>query len=719
MGEVMGWKSFALACVLGLAGTGAGAETYDWKTVPFQGGGFVQGFLYHPRQKDILYTRTDVGGMYRFDFARDRWIPLMDGFGRDDWDCFGVLSFAIDPNAPDRVYATCGLYLSDRVPDAGVLRSDDRGAHWLKTTLKGVKLGGNALGRGTGERLQVDPRNGDILWLGTNQNGLLKSTDRGVNFTRVTAFVPKSVTTVLVNGDTVYAGSGETGDGLYRSTDGGLTFSHIDGSPHLIPHQTALDSDGALYVTFADGPGPHGVTDGAVWKLKDGAWSDISPARPSKDLTFGYSGLDIDRQHAGTLVVTTSDRYPGLDDIYLSHDGGATWKPVKPQAEHHPETHAWLTSYVTGHDEDGPNRRDMGHWMDAVKINPFNADELVYGTGYGVWRTRNLSALDSGGTVDFAFANDNLEETVILGLEAPPKGARVLMAAGDVGGAAFTDLDRTPSHGLFTPENKTNQSIAFAALAPNILVRSVDYEEARGFVSNDGGETWIALPSSPPPIATRDWSNHRAGKIAISTKGHTLVWVPENEPAYYSSDMGKTWTLSRGWPAAERGQEVIADKVNDATFFAFDRKMSRILVSRNRGQSFDVLTADLPKFEGWGGQLRAVPGREEELWLASPAGLYHIHGGKPSAISGVDAAWQVTFGKAGRGHDYPAVFLWGKVHGEEGLWRSDDSGATWIRINDDAHRFGQMRAIAGDPNRYGVLYIAPDGRGVMVGRPSK
>ena len=85
----------------------------------------------------------------------------------------------------------------------------------------------------------------------------------------------------------------------------------------------------------------------------------------------------------------------------------------------------------------------------------------------------------------------------------------------------------------------------------------------------------------------------------------------------------------------------------------------------------------------------------------------------------VTTAWQVTFGKAAPGRDYPAVYLWGKVRGVEGLWRSDDAGKGWTRINDDAHQFGVMRAIAGDPREYGVLYIAPDGRGVMVGKPAQ
>ncbi len=716
------------ASLLALAG-GAQAATkarpYGWSTIPFGGGGYIDGFLYHPKVPNLLYVRTDVGGAYRFDYKARRWIPLMDGFGKSDWDCFGTLSLAVDPNNAKRLYATCGLYLSPQVPQAGVIASDDQGRTWRKTTLP-FRLGGNALGRGTGERLQVDPKNGDRLFLGTNQDGLWMSADRAKSFTRVPGYPKKGVTFVLFGDGVIYAGSGTNtsewqgsgGGGVFVSRDDGKTFSLIPGSPMLIPHQAALDSHGALYVTFADGLGPHGVTNGAVYRLDpSGAWSDITPAKPSAAEPFGYSGLDLDRSHPGTVVVSTSDRYGAThDDLYVSHDRGVTWAGVSQNAAHKSDGYPWLKAYMGGDDKDGGARRNMGHWMDAVKINPFNADELVYGTGYGVWMTGNLSALDRKQTVDFDFADANLEETVVLGLESPGTGPRVLMAAGDVGGTAFDDFSKSPSSGLFTPENKTNQSVAFAALKPNVVVRSVDYEKARGFISYDGAQTWAPLPSAPAPIATADWSKHRAGKLGISAKATAMVWVPEGEGAYYSKDAGKTWTLSAGWTVTGRGGEVIADPFKDSVFYAYDRKSGAIVISDDGGATFKPYASGLATD---GAQLRAMPGRSGDLWLAAATGLYRVSGGKSVAVKGVDAAWAVTFGKAARAAKTPAVYLWGKVSGVEGLWRSDDAGKAWVRINDDAHRFGQMRAIAGDPNRYGVLYISPDGRGTMVGTPAK
>ena len=47
-------------------------------------------------------------------------------------------------------------------------------------------------------------------------------------------------------------------------------------------------------------------------------------------------------------------------------------------------------------------------------VTPSDPDTMLYGTGYGVWMTHDLGAADSGGTVNFEFAVDNLEETVTL-----------------------------------------------------------------------------------------------------------------------------------------------------------------------------------------------------------------------------------------------------------------------------------------------------------------
>jgi hypothetical protein len=55
---------------------------------------------------------------------------------------------------------------------------------------------------------------------------------------------------------------------------------------------------------------------------------------------------------------------------------------------------------------------------------------------------------------------------------------------------------------------------------------------------------------------------------------------------------------------------------------------------------------------------------------------------------------------------------------QAGVWRSLDGGLNWSRINDDAHQWGlRFRAVSGDPRRFGRVYLATDGRGILYGDP--
>ncbi|MBW8840913.1 MAG: hypothetical protein JF608_03710 [Sphingomonadales bacterium] len=701
----------------------AGAARYAWRSVPFGGGGFVNGFAWHPREKGLLYTRTDVGGAYRYDPVAKRWLPLLDHLGRDEGDLMGVLSIALDPANPDVVHLACGEYLGAFAQDAAVLSSFDRGRTWRKTPL-GLKLGGNGDGRGGGERLQVDPNKPDILVLGTSQDGLQRSVDGGKSFRRIAAFPAKRVSLVLfdaksgkpgVPSATLYVGA-DNGDGtgaLYASSDGGATFARMDGAPRLVPQRAALDGDGNLYTTWLDGGAPAGGKAGGVWKRDAGTgrWRDISPMKPGgANPLFGYCALDTHPLRPGTLIAGTMNRWALHDDIYLSRDGGNSWKPIGAYARHDPGRYAWAKAYMKGEDI-------MGHWIADARFDPSDPDTMLYGTGYGVWMTHDLGAADSGGTVNFEFAVDNLEETVTLDVMSPSGGATLFVAVGDVSGAAYDDLAKTPAAGLFLPVTENSVSIDCPELAPKHVVRTVD-GPAGGYVSHDGGASWQPFPARPR-LADGQQGWRGGGKIAISAKGGSLVWVPNRQTAYHSSDWGKTWNACQGWPQGLDGQfEPVADRAVEGVFYTYDRVAS-ILISVDGGTAFKPVISGLPKLEGWqGAQLVATPGKMRDLWLAGPWGLFHSAGPDTNMaqIKGVTEAWLVCLGKSAADGGYPAVYLWGKVRGIEGVWRSDDIGGTWARINDDAHRFGALRTIAADPLEYGTVYLGTSGRGVIVGK---
>ena len=52
-----------------------------------------------------------------------------------------------------------------------------------------------------------------------------------------------------------------------------------------------------------------------------------------------------------------------------------------------------------------------------------------------------------------------------------------------------------------------------------------------------------------------------------------------------------------------------------------------------------------------------------------------------------------------------------------GTYRSDDEGASWQRIDDPDHQFGNISCLTGDPRRYGRVYLCTGGRGVIYGDP--
>src|SRR5690606_16375188 len=142
-------------------------DTYTWRNAVINGGGFVPGIVFNETEADLIYARTDIGGLYRWQEDTQTWKPLLDWVGWDHWGYTGVVSVATDPVEPGRVYAAVGTYPNDRDPNNGaVLYSDDYGETWGTAELP-FKQGGNMPGRGMGERLVVDPADNGVLYLGT------------------------------------------------------------------------------------------------------------------------------------------------------------------------------------------------------------------------------------------------------------------------------------------------------------------------------------------------------------------------------------------------------------------------------------------------------------------------------------------------------------------------------------------------------------------------
>ena len=688
---------------------------------------------------------------------------MLDWMPYKDLNLMGIESIAVDPADASRVYLACGTYTNAHTPNGAILRSADRGKTFERTDVP-FKFGGNEDGRGNGERLAVDPADGRVLYLGTRHDGLWRSGDWGVTWARVASFpaieeavppVPPAVPGETpeehyrrqpIRGDgvvfvkfapaqgggsaphatqTIYVGVSLMGRAnLFVSHDGGGSWHEIAGEPTgYRPERAALSADGFLYVAYGTAPGPSHMTDGAIWKLntRDGAWTDITPDRPvAGSKAFGYAGISVDAQHAQSLIVSSFGRpgSAGGEDIFRSTDGGAHWTPIFGSGGTYDYR---LAPYV---------KPTPIHWLFDIEIDPLNPDHATFTTGYGGWETFDLTAADHAKPTHWSSLASGIEETVGLALESPAAGAPLISGIGDYGGFVHWDLDHPAPEGASAPPRFSNTTdVKSAVLRPEIVVRvGVNAEhkpDANLSYSLDGGRTWQGTQTTPA-------AGSQSGTVAVSADGATWIWTPEHKEAYLTQDRGVTWKAVQGLPS---GLRVVSDPGEAKGFYAISLQEQTVYRSVDRGAMFAAMPFTLsdgvaglhitPRADERGGQdqIYPEPGKHGDLWFAAFNGLYlgstdegtrEVHFKR---MPGVQEIHGFGFGKAAPKHAEDAMYLIGTVAGQPGIFRSLDGAGSWTRINDDAHQWGLVLQIAGDPKQYGRVYVGTHGRGIFYGDP--
>ncbi|MEV0096081.1 cellulose binding domain-containing protein [Streptomyces sp. NPDC050738] len=727
---------------------GAEAAAAAWKNVAIHGGGFIPGIIFSRTRKDLVYARTDIGGAYRWSTATSTWIPLLDSVGYDHWGWNGVVSMAIDETAPDKVYAAVGMYTNSWDPGNGaVLRSSDLGATWQSAQLP-FKLGGNMPGRGMGERLAVDPNLGSVLYLGTpSGNGLWRSTDSGATWAKVASFTnagtyradpsdtsgynsdlqgvvwvtfDPSTGTAGTRTQHIYAGVADKDNTVYRSTDAGATWSRLAGQPTgYIAHKGVLDHvNKRLYLATSDTGGPYDGAKGDVWRydITAATWTRISPVpSDSADDYFGYSGLSIDRTNPDTLMVATQISWWPDDIIFRSTDAGATWTRIWDFANYPSRSFRytmdvtsvpWLTFGA------GPTLPEvtpkLGWMTEALEIDPHNPDRFLYGTGATLYASTDLTNWDKNTQLTIKPMVAGLEETAVLDLISPPTGTTLFSALGDIGGFAHTDLTKVPALMYTQPNLTSTTGIDFAELKPALLVRVGNVDKTaspnvnRAGFSTDGGSSWFQASSEPSGVTG-------GGTVAVAADGSAVVWSPQGAAVQRTTTNGSSWSAGSGIP---QGALVRADRVNPKKFYGCSG--GRFYASTDGGATFTATAATgLPATDA---AFKPVPGREGEIWLTGTGGLWHSTDGGATftKAAGITSGVNLGYGKAAPGRTNAALYLAGTVGGVTGVHASDDSGATWRRINDDQHSYGNMgAAITGDPRTYGRVYLGTNGRGIL------
>ncbi len=589
------------AAIAGVPGGAAEAkvtdQTYRWKSVAIGAGGFVSGIMFHPAQKNLLYCRTDIGGAYRWDQKASHWIPLLDWLTNPDWNLYGIESLGLDPSDPKRLYLACGTYTNDWAGNGAILRSDDQGRTFKRTDLP-FKNGGNMPGLSIGERLEVYPIDGKTLYFGTRGNGLWRSSDRAETWHQVDTFLrketPNNVGVGIVVFDprtgskgssskTVYVFVADKTGGIYRSTDGGVTWSKVPGQPQgFYAHHAYLGSNGRMIVTFGNAQGPNDITGGAVYSLDTATdtWTDISPDRKGG---FGYAGLSVDPRHPDDIVVSTLDRWTPGDDVFRTRDGGKTWTAMREKSTRD----ASLAPYMKW----GKDAATFGWWTSALAMDPFNTAHIAYGTGANIWTTFK----GSDEATHWAVGGLGIEETACIDLLSPAVGPHLISALGDIGGFTHDNLDLTPQGGMTSnPQLSNTDCLDSAGLAPSTVVRvgRPDRGEQPGGYSTDAGESWKPFVDLPP--RTRG-----SGSIALTADGNNAIWAPARSTPWVQTLGQNLWLPTAGVPGPSR---VVADRVNPSKVYALVRREA-LCKHRWRNASVQSRSNRLKR------QTRAVPRR--------------------------------------------------------------------------------------------------------------
>jgi hypothetical protein len=561
---------------------------YRFQNVAIVAGGFISGIDYNPAAKDVAYVRTDIGTAYRWSASAGRWLPLLDWVSPDDWNLTGVESIGIDPSDAQRVYLAVGTYTNNWASNGAIFRSADQGRTWLRSDLP-FKNGGNEDGRSAGERLDVDPNNDSILFFGSRHNGLWRSADYGATWKRVDSFPvtqyqkTNGVVCVLFDPSSgshghptpvVYAFVGQSnGPAVYKSADAGQTWQPLAGQPSqgYQPHRAVMTKSGVLFVTYANGSGPNGVSRGAVWKFdtKSGAWTDISPIQTGAPGSSAYAGLAVDAENPETVMVSTLDRWNPGDTVFRSTNVGRTWEDLRPKS-----VRDWsLAPYMTF----GGRDASFGWWIGALAIDPFRPGRAMYGTGATIWTSGDVTQADSGAATHWSIGALGIEETAVLDLISPPAGAHLFSGLGDIGGFRHDDVDVSPRMGMWKPGMDNCDHLAFAQNLPSLILRSGRGDrDADGVISTDGGTTWA-------PFATKPAGETAGGSIAVSPNGATIVWATNGGGVSVSRDHGASWTRCAGAP---NRMSVVADGSASTKFYGLDG--ATVYVSTDSGASFSA-----------------------------------------------------------------------------------------------------------------------------------
>lgn len=321
---------------------------------PFRGGrvGAVSGVQTQPF---TFYFGATGGGIFKTVDGGIHWAPVADG----QLKLGSVGAIAVSDSDPNIVYA--GMGESDLRGNAshgdGVYKSTDGGHTWKNVGLQATEQIG---------AVKIDPKNPDIVYVaaighmtGPNpERGVFRTRDGGKTWQRVLFKSDRAGAVDLsidpMNSQVLYASiyqylrkpwtfeSGGPDSGLWKSTDGGDTWTELTHTPGMpkgplgrIGIAVSPARSGSMWVLVE-------ADDGGVFHSSDAGatWTKVNDQRDVKQRAWYYSRVFADPKNENTMYALNTS-------FYKSVDGGHTFKPI---ATGHGDNHdLWIAN-------DDPNR---------------------------------------------------------------------------------------------------------------------------------------------------------------------------------------------------------------------------------------------------------------------------------------------------------------------------------------------------------------------------
>ena len=281
-------------------------NTGSWSS----GQGRVNIVAVDPNNSNILYFGTPAGGIWKSTNSGIDWLPLTDELPQ-----IGVSGIAIDYSNSNIIYIATGDKDAGDSFSVGVFKSTDGGLTWNPT---GTMGGSNPSRAGD---LIIHPTNSQILWCATN-TGIFKTINAGISWTRVQtgSFSQGNIRLKPNDPNVIY---GVTNNTFYKSSDAGDTFTAIAtglpaSSGRLVLDVTPANSD-YIYIlsvgvsTSYAFQGIYRSTDsGLTFTATNTTTNVLESTQAWYDLTLAVSDTNADEIYTGCL------------NIWKSTDGGTS-----------------------------------------------------------------------------------------------------------------------------------------------------------------------------------------------------------------------------------------------------------------------------------------------------------------------------------------------------------------------------------------------------------